>query len=425
MASGATPSLDLGHTFALLDGLGIEWTVLRPGSVEGKDDDVDLLLRPPLGPTLKALQHTGFLHVPGWGRGSHSFLFSYEGPADRWIKLDLVDELAFGRHRIIRTFTERGLLHRRVRDDDAWVLNPSDDFWTLLLHCLLDRHEFPAHHAARLSELVSMTTLESPLADWFDQNAPGWTARGVLQAVRDQRWTELLGAAAPLERGWLRRHPDARPRLAARAVLRRATKLLTLLRRRGLSVALLGPDGAGKSTLAAGLISSFIFPARTVYMGMYAAGRSRRAGFLGRMADLWRGWLVGLYHRLRGRLVIFDRYTYDALLDARRPTIRRRIRRYLLAHACPAPHLVIVLDAPAETLYRRSREHGVAGLEQQRQRYLRLSDHLPHLRVVDASQESDAVRREVISLIWSRYLERQQDRGSSRPSPRAARPAPP
>ncbi|MDQ2941820.1 MAG: hypothetical protein M3R05_06500 [Chloroflexota bacterium] len=386
---------------------------------------MDLLLRPPLGPALTALQRTGFLRVPSWGRGSHSFLFAYDESADRWIKLDLVGELAFGRHRIIRTFTEPRVLERRVRDGNSWVLDPSDDFWALLLHCLLDRHEFPAHHAERLSELVSTATLESPLARWFEQNGAGWAAEGVLQAVRDQRWPELLSAAAPIERGWMRRHPDARPRLAARAVLRRSTKLLSLLRRRGLSVALLGPDGAGKSTLARALRKSFIFPARTVYMGMYAAGRNPRAGILGRMADLWRGWLVGLYHRLRGRLVIFDRYTYDALLDGRRQTVRRRIRRFLLAHACPAPHLVIVLDAPAELLYRRSREHGVAELDEQRQRYLRLAAHLPRLRVVDASQGSNAVRREVTALVWSRYVERQQDQGSSRPSRRAVRPAPP
>jgi thymidylate kinase len=403
----------------------VEWTLLRPGSVAGRDDDVDLLLRPPLGPALTALQRAGYLRVPSWGRGSHSFLYTYEPSVDRWIKLDVVDELAFGRHRIIRTFTEAEVVTRRLRDGNAWVLDPSDEFWALLLHCVLDRQEFPAHHSARLSQLASMATLESPLAQWFDQNVPGWAADSALQAVRDQGWPQLLAAADPIERGWLRRHPDARPRLAARAVLRRSTKLLTVLRRRGLSVALLGPDGAGKSTLARRLRSSFIFPARTVYMGMYAAGREPRAGILGRMADLWRGWLVGLFHRLRGRLVIFDRYTYDALLDGRRQTLRRRIRRYLLAHALPPPHLVIVLDAPAELLYRRSREHGVAGLEEQRQRYLRLAGRVRRLHVVDASRGSDVVRREVTALVWSRYLERQQDQGSSRPSPRAARPAPP
>lgn len=415
----------MDRTFTLLDELDVEWVLLRAGSGDAKNDDVDLLLRPPLRPALTALQRAGFLRIPSWGRASHSFLFAYDVAADRWIKLDLVDELAFGRHRIMRTFTEPDLLRRRVREGNAWVLDPNDEFWALILHCVLDRREFSAPHAARLSGLVSMATLDSPLAQWFDHNAKGWTTQGVLQAIRDQRWPELLAAGAPMQRGWLRRHPDTRPRLATRAVLRHSTKLLTLLRRRGLSVALLGPDGAGKSTLAAGLRSSFVFPARTVYMGMYAAGRKRQAGFLGRVADLWRGWLVGWYHRLRGRLVIFDRYTYDALLDGGRQTIRRRIRRYLLAHACPAPHLVVVLDAPAELLYRRSREHSVAVLEGQRQRYLRLSDHPVHGRVVDASQKSDAVRREVISLVWACYLERQQDPGSSRHSPRAARAAPP
>ena len=38
--------------------------------------------------------------------------------------------------------------------------------------------------------------------------------------------------------------------------------------RKGLTVALLGPDGVGKSTLLAGLAASYPVPVRQIYMGM-------------------------------------------------------------------------------------------------------------------------------------------------------------
>ena len=39
--------------------------------------------------------------------------------------------------------------------------------------------------------------------------------------------------------------------------------------RRGPSVAVLGPDGAGKSTLTRGIADAFGLPARVVYMGLW------------------------------------------------------------------------------------------------------------------------------------------------------------
>ena len=86
---------------------------------------------------------------------------------------------------------------------------------------------------------------------------------------------------------------------------------------------------------------------------------------------------VARYHVLRGRFVIYDRYVYDSWLAPRVRSVHKRIRRWLLDSACPAPDLVVLLDAPGELLYRRKGEHSVEWIEQQRQGYLSLADRVP------------------------------------------------
>ena len=91
--------------------------------------------------------------------------------------------------------------------------------------------------------------------------------------------------------------------------------------RKGLTVALLGPDGVGKSTLLAGLAASYPVPVRQIYMGMWqGAGRPGYtrlhavAAIVLRPFRVWWRVACGAVHARRGRLVVFDRYTYDALL---------------------------------------------------------------------------------------------------------------
>jgi len=178
--------------------------------------------------------------------------------------------------------------------------------------------------------------------------------------------------------------------------------------------ALVGENGAGKSTLTAGIERSFYFPVRSVYMGLYQrpsgreAGRGARgAGLAGRLGTQWARWLEGAYHRRRGRLVLFDRYSYEALVPNRyRHSRRGRARRWVLGHSCPPPDLVVLLDAPGELLYERKGEHDVALLEKQRAAYRALVSRLPRAVVVDASREVDAVRPDVTAAIWGEYVRR-------------------
>lgn len=181
-------------------------------------------------------------------------------------------------------------------------------------------------------------------------------------------------------------------------------------RRRGLSVALLGPDGSGKSTLAAGIAEAFPLPVVQVYMGLWKSG-SDQPGLqlldaVLRPFRAVRRYLVALGHQARGRLVVFDRFTYDARLPPGPPAVTaKRIYFWLLARVCPAPDLVLLLDVPGAVSFARKGENSAETNETQRRQFLALAGELD-LHVLDASRPPDAVRRDALEVIWAAYRRR-------------------
>jgi len=176
-----------------------------------------------------------------------------------------------------------------------------------------------------------------------------------------------------------------------------------------MTVALLGPDGVGKSTLVEGLTAASPLPVRTIYMGMWqGAGRpgytrlDAAVAILLRPLRVWWRVAVAAAHVARGRLVIFDRYTYDALLPIT-GSLRWLKRPYfwLLAHLAPRPDLVIVLDLPGEVAFARKGEFTPEGLEAVRQRFLALAPRIG-AEVVDAAAPPEQVRAEVMARIRRR-----------------------
>ena len=205
--------------------------------------------------------------------------------------------------------------------------------------------------------------------------------------------------------------------------LARVPLIDTRLPRRGLGVALLAPDGAGKSSTAESLTQSLPLDARIVYLGLFRRANPSRGGpvYFGmarRLIKLWQGWLTALAHQRLGRLVLFDRYPYDALLPGGRG-LAERVWRWVLGHALPPPDLTIVLDAPGTVLHARSGEHDSVMLERQRQGYLALARQLPRTVVVDASGDRAATQRAVTRAIWESYRARHAMEQVVRPDPPA------
>ncbi len=218
-----------------------------------------------------------------------------------------------------------------------------------------------------------------------------------------------------------------------------------------LTVALVGADGAGKSTIS-GLLgqAALPLPVKTIYMGVnleasslmlpttriLLAAKRRRGGnpdliptslqpasltpSSGRsfrrtvrasarltvwMFEEWLRQVVATVYGLRGFIVVFDRHFFadyyysDIAVSSNGRPLFGRIHGWILDNVYPKPALLICLDAPSDVLFARKPDSSVEWLEQRRQQYLSLADVVPTFVLVDANRPLDAVLADVTNCI--------------------------
>jgi thymidylate kinase len=296
------------------------------------------------------------------------------------------------------------------------VPSSSDAFWLLLLHALLDKEGVAEKYRPRLAQLApaALGAARDPHdpATFVDElRAEGWTAVAIATAALQGEWTSLYRAGSALRFAWSAKN-GARGRaiVAWRAVARRVGWRLGLVPS-GVTVAILGPDGAGKSTLIASLRRAFPVEVRGIYMGLYKR-RLRLlpgVGLLARTILQRIRYLRGRYHRARGRVVLFDRYTFDALVQEHEaPGWKKRIHTWLLAHAAPPPDLTIVLDLPGDTMHARKGERDPDTLERMRAGYQQIAKR-PGSESLDATAKPVQVARRATALIWAALARGRRD----------------
>lgn len=423
----------LGRVWRALEAAGIRYVVLRDAerleALAAAGGELDLLVdaaqAAALGPLLAGL---GFVDLDRWGHAPHRFFLAYDPAGDRHFKLDVVTAIAFGRpSHALRTDLAGPTLARRRRFGGAWAPAPEEGLVCLLLHAWLDTGRIAEKHRLALAAAGAGPLDEARLAEHLAAyGPPGPEAARIPALIRAGDWAALEAMAPAVARRLAARDPwGTRYRRLRDPALRRLDRIRGLVAPRLPRVALLAPDGAGKSTLAAGIAASSGFPTRLVYMGLYQQGarrgrlaRVKGLGLAANLATLWRRWLLGRWHQGRGRLVVFDRYSYDARLPGAGPSRPGGgLRRRLLARACPAPELVLVLDAPGELLYARKGEHSPERLEAQRQGYLAIAAGLPGALRLDATRDADSVRRAALTAIWACFGERSRGRAAGEPEP--------
>ena len=313
------------------------------------------------------------------------------------------------------------ILESRQRYRQFWIPAASIEFGCYLVRTIA-KGRLDDERARRLSYLYQQDATRCA-----QQVARFWGVRNtelILLAAKSGDWQPVR-----------QRLGDLQVELRMRAIFRRPghilrRKLHNLLDRigrvwrlDGLNVVLLGPDGAGKSSVidVVGTMLLSAFPRSTCWGFAPSLRRllRRRAGPTDQphalpprsfatsviRAAYWFVYYTLGYVNLhlalaRSTLVLNDRHFVDILVDARRyryggPLWLTRLIWQLI----PKPDLIILLDAPPEVLRARKQEISYEEIARQRGVYLSMVRTMQNGRVVDASQSFEHVAGQVSDII--------------------------
>ena len=423
-----------GELFAQLDARRIRYCILHSyeGLPETADSDIDIAVAPVefdrLPGVIAALDALGYHAVQCLNYAVHGYYFVFCWAADSSVCTAAVDFISQHREGQLILTSGEELVRGRRRFRDFWI--PSvDAAYRYLLSKKVLKGSVSERQALRLTELAIELGRDEARKICTRLFGPRWGVRAA-DATLDGNLGDVLGRLKlALWRRVLGRQPWMPVWYQISDLPRKASRLAT---RTGFLVAVLGPDGAGKSTVIQRLGEQLdgVFRSRHVFHWrprLLFPGRfrpvtnphgQRRFGIVRSLAHLaghFADYQIGFVLRIRPLLaqtglVLFDRYFYDLTADPKRYRYSGPARiPEILSRSIARPDLALVLDAPEEILLRRKAETTAREMRLARERYRRLADH-EFARRIDASQAPEAVALEacnaVVAALRSRFASR-------------------
>jgi thymidylate kinase len=404
---------------------GVAFLVLRNYEHLPQDvgNDIDVLVRPMQlhlaeRVMVRAARETGF-HLHNRAEFSPVSYFFHHPDTQKQIQIDLFFSQQW---RGFDLLPANAVLDRRTNRGLFSIPHPVHE----AVADLLTRLMFHGYVKENYKEFIAQTAqaeegkMEAALAEIFGKTIAG----RVMRAIATGRWGDVEACYGPMRRQLIWRRVTRHPWRTLRAMLRDQRRFLKRwLRPPGLTVALIGPDGCGKSSVADRFAERMLHtfrPDKSVRVHWKPAVffKARRAArppttnphgtpprnalsslvFLGYhwTEYVLGGWLHFLPVRFRNGMVLVDRYYYDFAVDPRRYRLRVApgLVRFLFRFV-PQPDLVFLLDAPTELLQARKAEVPPAETQRQREAYGELIAQLPNGHRINAAQPLDQVVAEI------------------------------
>lgn len=382
---------------------------------------------------MKVARSTGakVFHTVGHELSARSFSVGYQAGAELIIVQP--DSSADYRHfGLLWLRADEVLASRRRHPRGFWIPAAAHEFAYYLIK-RLNKRCLDQKHGEKLHRLFVEDS--SGCERMIERFWKGRNRTDLIRMARTNDWKEMKTDLEPI-RSELKRNSAESFTERLRTVPEHAIhQLRRVVNPTGGWIAIMGPDGAGKSAVIEAIRDQFRFAyhkvkcfhlrPKSLYRGNDAHkavtdphGKPPRGWILSvakvlfLIGDYWLGYLTVIAPAMqKSQLIVFDRYLYDLLVDSKR--VRYGGPAWLLrfaARVIPHPHLVILLDAPADVLWERKREVGFNEVLRQRDGYCKVAHQLPFAKIINAAQPLPDVIRNVDMAIVEYYERRTAER---------------